>query len=482
MALPIDNIIRISVSRTPAAQARAGFGRTLLLTRDNSVLDPAGAQKVRVYNRLSEVVESFASDTEPYKAATRYFSFSPTPKGLLIGRFNNASQNAIVEGDILSAAPTTAVAVNTIQIAGSNVGAIAAGSSGSAYAGLIQTAFSAVVSSTLVTWDATTSRFVVTWPDTTQRAITGAGATTLGLGAADGARYRTGKAAETEDEALDEIAAQNLPFYFITLEEDLNGSDSVTNVSTWANANSKFFMAEDNNDEPLTANETNSRIATLSAIGPPRTALNYHDAGEEYMSLMTAAGVSAIDLDNGGRLQTAKFLVLPGVSEAPLSQAQANELIRKRCNFYTGYGHDTFYAEGVMADVGGWIDTRYWLDWFVQKMQRELLAHLRQRETSQTASGIASLKNVANSVCQDGVASRGIAGGTVSEATKANIQAITGNIAFDGVLGTGYLVYIPPLSAQSQADREARESPPVYVFLKGSSALHFIEQSIAFEA
>ena len=83
-------------------------------------------------------------------------------------------------------------------------------------------------------------------------------------------------------------------------------------------------------------------------------------------------------------------------------------------------------------------------------------------------------------MCEQGVLNGGIAPGQVSEALAADIRQATGNVSFDGFLSAGYLVHIGSVAAQPQADREARKSPPVRGWLKGSGAVHSIDVRLTF--
>ena len=63
--------------------------------------------------------------------------------------------------------------------------------------------------------------------------------------------------------------------------------------------------------------------------------------------------------------------------------------------------------------------------------------------------------------------------GFVAESGKwmgANIL----NLKYGDVLPNGYLIQSEPVNDQSQADRDARKSPPIYVALKLSGAYQYI--------
>ena len=133
-----------------------------------------------------------------------------------------------------------------------------------------------------------------------------------------------------------------------------------------------------------------------------------------------------------------------------------------------------------MLKPGTWIDVRYWLDWLVNATQVEVFSLLRSGRVPQTQAGVAAITDVVERICEEGVANGGIAPGQVSPALVSDIRLATGNQAFDGFLSTGYLVHVGSVASQSQADRDARKSPPVRVWVKGSGAIHFIDIDVTF--
>ena len=173
---------------------------------------------------------------------------------------------------------------------------------------------------------------------------------------------------------------------------------------------------------------------------------------------------------------------MPGTKADEISASQKIELDRKRINRYTPYGDFNIYEEGVTFQTGTWIDVRYWLDWFVGAVRTDVFNLLASSpRIPQTNAGIATIVNVIEAVCRQGVANGGIAPGVVTAGMAADIRQSTGDDEFDGVLSNGYLVFVSPLASQAQADREARQSPPFRIWVKGSGAVHFVEIDITFE-
>ena len=54
-----------------------------------------------------------------------------------------------------------------------------------------------------------------------------------------------------------------------------------------------------------------------------------------------------------------------------------------------------------------------------------------------------------------------------------------GQLSYGDTLAKGYYVYCPPLSSQSQADREARKSPTIQCAVKLAGAVHSVNAIIS---
>ena len=93
--LNIDSIVRVKATIAPSGAMRREFGRTLLITDDDSL---SAARRVGVFADLEAVAELFEPDTSPYQAARTYFSQSPYPKNLVIGRWVSTTAPARLIG------------------------------------------------------------------------------------------------------------------------------------------------------------------------------------------------------------------------------------------------------------------------------------------------------------------------------------------------------------------------------------------------
>ena len=493
MPLEIADVVRVTASVRPRGVIRKDLGRTLLLTTDDT-LGAAGASKVGTYARFDDVSEVFASGTAPYEAAKIYFAQSPFPRNLVVGRWADADADTVIRGG----APETLAELNAITAGRFGFeGAptvfgnlnLSGANTFDAAAATIQAAVRQVSgdAGATVVYSASPQRFIITLPDqgNTGLLIDQDGhpsvAGELGLTAATGATYAQGADAETIEAALDAITDIDDSFYFVALEAALNDTDSVLAVSAWVAANPYMFAAEANAAGVLTAQETASYAAQVSALQSARTFITWSD-NPDYKALSVAARFSSVNFASPGSLITGKFKTLPGTLSDALTATAKQELDRKQVNHYSPYGGDNIYAEGYTVQPGIWIDVQYWIDWFTNAVQVDVYNLLRSSpRVPQTLPGIAVISEVIEGVCRQGVANGGIAPRSISPGMAADIRQATGDDEFDGELSNGYLVYSSPLSEQSQSERETRKSPPFRVWLAGAGAVHFVDINLTFE-
>ena len=79
----LDSIVDIQVLISPLAAARSTFNQALII--GESTVIPL-SERLRLYESATEVLDDFALTDEEYIAASIYFSQSPAPDKLWIGR------------------------------------------------------------------------------------------------------------------------------------------------------------------------------------------------------------------------------------------------------------------------------------------------------------------------------------------------------------------------------------------------------------
>ena len=493
MALDVSNIVNVTASLRPSASVERALGRTLFLTTDTT-LSSTSPGKVREFASLNEVGDVFGSTTEPYKAAQAYFAQSPYPKNFLVGRVLSSNQAHRLTGGALDVGVFgSAVSDGKITWKSTAADTITVPNLAGA-AAAVQAALRGTSNTDLdaVTVSLTNNRFVVEWPHTVEIEATdlfvdssGGGtdlAELMALRADDGAVMSVGGGAQSIAAALNEIEDENDSFYFVTAESGMSGTSTMDDISAWVGANPKLYIAGSAESGALTASEAATRIAILSAAESPRTAAIW-SATEDYKDVSLAARFSSVDFTQTNALITAKFKSLPGRTVDDLTTSQAAELTRKRINYYSKYGDVSMVAEGHTFGPNGWIDERYWLDWFVQAVRAGVFVLLRSSPAiPQTVAGVGAVKAAVESVCRKGVRNGGLAPGKVDSSLAADIRSTFADPSFDGFLSTGYMVHAGSVYSQSASDRAARKSPPIKVFAKGSGAIHSANISIVFES
>ncbi|SFE43504.1 Protein of unknown function [Paenibacillus algorifonticola] len=157
-----------------------------------------------------------------------------------------------------------------------------------------------------------------------------------------------------------------------------------------------------------------------------------------------------------------------GIDPDDLTTTQLTNILNYNGNAYTGYGGKyQLLVQGTMAD-GTHFDEVINLDMLVAEIQIAAMNLLvSSPKIPQTESGMSQLIQAITVPCEDALTRGAIGPGVWTAAPILGLQ--TG----DG-LPNGYLIQAESLATQSQADREARKSPPIYIAVKMAGAIEFV--------
>ncbi len=123
--------------------------------------------------------------------------------------------------------------------------------------------------------------------------------------------------------------------------------------------------------------------------------------------------------------------------------------------------------EGCMAD-GTYFDEILNLDMLKNEITLSVMDLLvSQPKIPNTDPGVASIVNVINVACQKFVKTGFIAPGEWNGGEVLNLENGT-------TLDAGFIVMAESVDDQSQADRDARKAPPIYVCIKTAGAIHYV--------
>lgn len=104
--LPVSSIVNVDVILSPAAAAGRNFGSLLIL--GTSTVIPV-TERLRLYTRTEDISADFGADSPEYAAAQVYFSQSPQPTQVYIGRWAKT-----LEAGVAGSTETLAQAVTAV--------------------------------------------------------------------------------------------------------------------------------------------------------------------------------------------------------------------------------------------------------------------------------------------------------------------------------------------------------------------------------
>lgn len=82
--LPVSNVVNVDVIMSPTAATGRNFGALLILGSSDVI---PTTERIRLYSGVEDIGEDFGVDSPEYAAATIYFSQSPAPTQVYIGRW-----------------------------------------------------------------------------------------------------------------------------------------------------------------------------------------------------------------------------------------------------------------------------------------------------------------------------------------------------------------------------------------------------------
>lgn len=482
--LPVSRLIKVGVNLTPSAAQGQNIS-SLLILGSSTVIDPI--ERMRSYGSLDAVAADFGTTAPEYLAANLWFSQTPQPTDLKVGRWVQTASNGGLKCAVL---PASAQAIATWQAvtAGSfrytkDGGALTAvtglnfsgAANLNAVAGIIQAAITGVT----VVWNATYQRFEFTSNTTgatssfgfVQAPTTGADVAALlrGRSTDSGAYVFAGQAAETAIAAVTEFDSRfGQSWYALHLASTAAvNADHLAIAAYVEGSNTKHVYA-------VTTQEAGVLVATDTAnIAYQLKALRYKKTFVQYSSSSAYAAVSALarilttDYTANNTTITLMFKGEPGVAAESLNTTQADALKAVNCNVFVGYNNDTAILQyGVMAS-GDYADTVLGTDALAIDLQTELynLMYTSVTKIPQTDAGMNILVGKCNQVCERFVGNGLLAGGVWNSGGFGSLKQ-------GDFLAPGYYVYAGRMANQSAADRAARKSTTIQIAAKLAGAIH----------
>lgn len=482
LGLSVSDVVNVTINMSPIAAAVRNFG-ALLVLGSSSVIDTN--ERIRAYTTLAAVGSDFGTTAPEYLAAVNFFSQSPQPSLLYIGRWAQTATAGVLHGARLSTSQQAIANFQAITNGGFNItidGTVknvtglnfSTAANLNAVAAIIATALG---TSANVVWGANNQRFDVVSKttgatSTVGYASTGTGtdvSTLLGLTAASGASVPVaGIPAETLLSAVTQMANISNDWYGLAVAAiGLQDADLIAVAATIeASSPSRIFGITTQASATLDPTSTTDLAYVLSAAKYRRTFIQYSSSSPYAVTSMYGRAFT-VDFTGNKTTITLKFKQEPGVTAETLTETQAATLKAKKCNVFVNYNNSTaIIQEGQMTD-GSFFDEVHGLDYTQNDVQTAVYNALYTSPTKipQTDAGNEILANVVSARLAQGVTNGLVAPGVWN---SAGFGALTQGDTLD----KGYYVYTPPVSSQSQADREARKAVTMQCAIKLAGAVH----------
>lgn len=475
--LPVSRVVNVAVEMSPTAAALRNFGSCLILG-DSDIIDTD--ERIRLYSSISDIATDFGISSREYLAAQAFFSQSPQPTQVYIGRWAKSATAGRLRGRTLSSAEQgislfTAITTGTLSLTIDGASKSMASIDLSAETnlnGVASQISSALGVSGSCAW--TGERFVITSATTgtsSTVATTDTGTLSSLMGFAGSATSVAGVAAESLASAITALLDYNT-WYMVCVAPDAS-DDSIVEAAGLIEAASPSrmigFTTQNSTEIDSTASSTLG--SRLKGLGYNRTILVY--SSDSPVAAASVFGrMATINFEGSNTTLTLKFKQLPGVTAENLRSSQAEALKSHNVNAFCAYQNDTsILQEGITS--GGWfIDETHGLDWLQNRVETDLWNLLyTSKKVGQDESGATAIVSCVNKSLEQGVANGLIAPGVWNGDAFGALES-------GDTLSTGYYVYIQPFDEQSQSDREARKAPPIQIAVKLKGAVHFINVTI----
>ncbi len=478
--LPISQVVNVDIVMSPRAAALRNFGATLIIGASD-VIDTDERIKEYANTELDDIASEFGTTAPEYLAALAFFSQSPTPKSVQIGRWAKVATNGQIKGAILPVAEQaisnfTGITAGAFDLVvdGTDISVAAVDLSACTNLnGVAVEITTALNGAATCTW--TGSRFVI------KSASAGEGSTvsgitstelTMAMGMDEGTTGVAGIDAETLADAVNIFI--NRPTWYSAFLAAEHTDDEVLSVAPIFEAAmpSRVLAVTSMDSAELDTTQTASLGYRLNAGQYQHTFWGYSSTNAA-MAISILGRMGTVNFSGSNTCITLKFKQCPGVTPEYLTLSQANAISKNHGNVFVEYDNETaILQEGVMA--GGWfIDERHGLDWLQNYVQTAVwnLLYTSNTKIGQDEEGSTALVATVSQALQQGVRNGLIAPGVW------NSDSFGGLMRGD-TLSTGFYVYIQPLDEQSQAEREARIAPPIQCAIKLKGAVHFADIQI----
>lgn len=387
--MPISDIATVQISLSDTGVSQAGFGVGMILG-SNGVF---GADRIRAYSNLKDVLVDFTSSNPEYLMAARYFGQAPHPTSLKIGKeaARVAQQVTIVFSADIIAANSIACKVGGVSMTATPFNASNAQTLTDLAAKIQATASVATaVSDGVHTITCTAAKAGV--PFIISDVVVTGGVTQAT------AVIATSVANHGVAEDLAEIQNVDDSWYgFLWTEQD---ADQVLTAAAYIEAQRKIYLTVSSDANILSAISTTDIAYLLSAKKYARTALIFNTTATNYAD---AAWMGKCFVFDPGS-ETWAFKQLSGITADQLTKTKYNAAKAKHCNLYITRGGVDNTDDGAMTS-GRFIDLTRGVDWLQARIEERIYSLIVNipGKIPFTEAGVALIEKEIRAVLQNGI-------------------------------------------------------------------------------
>lgn len=489
--LSIADIVQISVTVSPTSATGRDFDLGLIVGT-SAVIAGTTIDRLRLYSNTNAMISDGFTDTSPeYLAAQLYFSQSPKPSQVAVGRWNSSTESALAAVQACRVANIDWYGLAVCGAVADDLQMIAAYVESMNPSGALfgTTADAAVLANTAVvsgyeTGGATPTTTLTSTETTLQIAVDadayGITPTYQPVTLTNPTSLTTG----AEIAAALQAAIQALGNQYAAVTVTYGTTYIVTSASKGPLSKVRIISgSSDDMAAVLKLGAANGAVDT-DGLGSVLLALqgaSYAHTLTQYSTQTPNAAVAPEGYAMGantGAPDSAFCLasrVMVGVTAETLTETQAAAILGANGNFVASYGNTyTLLQTGVMAS-GAFFDQTLGLDQLASQIQTAVMNLLIQPpKVPQTEGGMTQLRSAIKGPCENAVETGFLAPGvwTGPPVTVGSTTLKTGD-----TLSEGYLVLSETIASQkanSMANYTARKSPPIYVLVSLAGAIQTV--------
>jgi len=383
----ISDYIQVTITRLTQGVKRTGFGTCLLLGEVSEFYE-----RTKSYNSIAAVADDFASTDTIYLMAAKFFSQSPRPRTLKVGRkYANVNAKQTLSPDANPTAGTYTITLGALTTAAINYDGNAAA---------IKAALEALATVTEVTVTGSLSAGDVVVEFTGADANThfatmsvdASGLTTTTAVTVTVNQY--GSATETWVEAISNVVAFDNDWYCLVATTRTEAD--ILLIAADIEARRKIYIAG-SEDAAVITSATDDVASDLKTANYIRTALAYSETSGHYFDIAWAAHMLAKDAGSS----TWAFKSLNGITSDTYTDSELAYALGKYANVFIELGGKDVTLEGTVAK-GEYIDITRGIDYIQARLEENIFEVLSSVDKiPYTANGIAVIEGIIRQTLED---------------------------------------------------------------------------------